>query len=111
MGGIKKKTMNEDEENGGHDWQALLAGTVIGLAVGGALGLLFAPKEGGELRGELRGKAEESLDNLRETSAELSVRVKELAARTKDNLAASVEAGKDAYARTRDDMLAQLDEA
>ncbi|MGC4046986.1 MAG: hypothetical protein QM758_24590 [Armatimonas sp.] len=32
--------MNE-EENGGHDWQALLAGTVIGLALGGALGLLL----------------------------------------------------------------------
>lgn len=102
--------MNEDE-NGGHDWQALLAGTVIGLALGGALGLLFAPKAGNELRGDLRDKAEESLDNLRETSAELSVRVKELAARTKDNLSASVEAGKDAYSRTRDEMLSQLDNA
>jgi gas vesicle protein len=98
-----------NEEDGGHDWQALLAGTVIGLAVGGALGLLFAPKAGGELRGELRDKAEESLDNLRETSAEFSIRVKELAARTKENLAASVEAGKDAYSRTRDEMLSQLD--
>ncbi|MGC4044925.1 MAG: YtxH domain-containing protein [Armatimonas sp.] len=102
--------MNE-EENGGHDWQALLAGTVIGLALGGALGLLFAPKAGNELRGDLRDKAEESLDNLRETSAELSARVKDLASRTKDNLAASVEAGKDAYSRTRDEMMSQLDNA
>ena len=39
-----RKIMNE--ENDGHDFQALLAGTVIGLAVGGALGLLFAPQGG-----------------------------------------------------------------
>jgi gas vesicle protein len=100
-----------EEEDGGHDWQALLAGTVIGLAIGGAVGLLLAPKAGDELRGDLRDRAEESLDNLRETSAELSARVKDLAARTKDNLAASVDAGKDAYSRTRDEMLAQLDNA
>lgn len=98
-----------NEENDGHDFQAILAGTVIGLAVGGALGLLFAPKAGDELRGDLRDKTEESLDNLRNASAELSAKVKELAEQTKDNLAASMDAGKEAYSKTRDEMLSQLD--
>ena len=98
--------MNEDN---GHDFQALLAGTVIGLAVGGVVGILLAPKAGSDLRGDLKDKTEESLDNLRSASAELSAKVKELAEQTKANLAVSVDAGKDAYVRTRDEMRAQLD--
>ena len=42
------------------------AAALIGAAVGAALGLLFAPKPGIELRGELKSKAEEIAAQVRE---------------------------------------------
>ena len=76
----------------------------LGLGLGVAVGLLFAPKSGAETRDLIRSKADESKDylkrrssELRETAAETIERGRTAVSRQRDNLAAAVEAGKQAY--------------
>ena len=76
----------------------------LGLGLGVAVGVLFAPKSGAETRDFLRTKAEDGTDyvkrraeDLRDTAADAIDRSKEGIRRHKDNLAAAVDAGKQAY--------------
>ncbi len=76
----------------------------LGLGLGVAVGVLFAPKSGAETREFLRSKADEGTDyvkrraeDLRETASDALDRGKETVRRHKDNLAAAVDAGKQAY--------------
>ena len=76
----------------------------LGLGLGVAVGVLFAPKSGSETREFLRAKAEEGIDTvkeqastLKETAAEALERSKQTIQKHKDNLASAVEAGKQAY--------------
>jgi len=76
----------------------------LGLGLGVAAGVLFAPKSGAETRELLRSKAEElpdlakrQADDLREKATETLVRGKSAIQRHKENLSAAVEAGKQAY--------------
>jgi gas vesicle protein len=80
----------------------------LGLGLGVAVGVLFAPKSGEETREYIRSKAGESADyvrrrgsDLREAAEDAIDRGKETLRRQKDNLSAAVEAGKQAY---RDSM-------
>lgn len=77
---------------------------LLGLGLGVAVGVLFAPKSGAETREYLKGKAEEGTDfvkrragELRESAADAIDRSKETVRRHKDNLSAAVEAGRQAY--------------
>lgn len=99
--------MEEDDDNS--TFVNLAAGFVVGLATGGLLGLLFAPKPGSELREDLKDRTEEAMDRLQEATSDLVARSKDLAAQTKENLAHSLEAGKTAYAEKREELMAQLD--
>jgi gas vesicle protein len=76
----------------------------LGLGLGVAVGILFAPKSGAETRQLLKSKAEEGADyvkrrgtELRDTAAETLERGKQTVARHRDNLSAAVDAGKQAY--------------
>jgi gas vesicle protein len=76
----------------------------LGLGVGVAAGVLFAPKSGNETRELIRGKANEGADYVKRRGAELKDnttevidRSKESLRRHKDNLSAAVDAGKQAY--------------
>jgi gas vesicle protein len=76
----------------------------LGLGVGVAVGVLFAPKAGTETREFIRDKAGEGVDyvkrrgeDLRDTATETIERTKEKLRRQKENLAAAVDAGKQAY--------------
>jgi len=76
----------------------------LGLGLGVAVGVLFAPKSGEETRNLLRSKAEEGADyvkrrgvELKDTATEALDRGKQTVARHRDNLSAAVEAGKQAY--------------
>jgi gas vesicle protein len=76
----------------------------LGLGIGVAVGILFAPKSGEETRGIIRSKAGESKDylrrrssELRESAADLVERGKTVVARQKEQLAAAVDAGRQAY--------------
>jgi gas vesicle protein len=76
----------------------------LGLGLGVAVGVLFAPKSGTETRELIRDKANEGVgyvkrrgEDLRDTATETIERSKETLRRHKDNLAAAVDAGKQAY--------------
>ncbi len=76
----------------------------LGLGLGVAVGLLFAPKSGPETRDLLLSKADEGREyikrrgeDLRDSANDLVDKGKTVISRQKDQLAAAVEAGKAAY--------------
>jgi gas vesicle protein len=76
----------------------------LGLGVGLAAGLLFAPKSGEETRALLRGKADESRDfvkrkseEIRESASDIVDRSREAVRRQREQFTAAVEAGRQAY--------------
>jgi gas vesicle protein len=76
----------------------------LGLGLGVAVGLLFAPKTGEETRDLLLTKADEGKEflkrrssELRDTAADVVEKGKNAVSRQKDQLSAAVEAGKQAY--------------
>jgi gas vesicle protein len=81
-----------------------LAYFVLGLGVGVAVGMIFAPVSGSEARGAIRNKAQESSDFLRrrseefrDTATDAVHKGKEMMSRQRDQLSAAVDAGKQAY--------------
>jgi len=76
----------------------------LGLGLGVAAGLLFAPKTGAETRDLIRSKADEGRDYVRRRGNELVDNAndaiekgKTAISKQRDNLNAAVEAGKQAY--------------
>ncbi len=76
----------------------------LGLGIGVAVGVLFAPKSGEETREFILTKAGEGKDyikrrgeDLRESAGEYVEKGKTAITRQKDHLSAAVEAGKAAY--------------
>ncbi len=76
----------------------------LGLGLGVAAGLLFAPKSGPETRDLLRSKADEGKEFLKRRTAEVRdqasdaiERGRSTVTKQRDNLMAAVEAGKQAY--------------
>ncbi len=79
----------------------------LGLGIGVAAGILFAPGSGEETRQLLKAKADESKDYVKRRSDELRMeatdvvdRGKQAVARQKEQVAAAVDAGKRAYRET-----------
>ena len=79
----------------------------LGLGLGVAAGLLFAPKTGEETRELIRSKADEGKEylkqrtvELKETANETIERGRSAVTRQRDNLTAAVEAGKQASGKT-----------
>ncbi len=77
---------------------------LLGLGLGVAVGILFAPKSGEETRHLIRSKADEGKDYLsrrssevKESANELVERGKAAATRQREQVSAAVEAGKQAY--------------
>ncbi len=76
----------------------------LGLGIGVAVGILFAPKSGEETRELIRSKAGEGTDylrrrseDLREKAADIVERGKGAVQRQKEQLQAAVDAGRLAY--------------
>lgn len=76
----------------------------LGLGLGVAAGLLFAPKSGPETRDLLRSKADEGKEFLKKRTAEVRDqasdaidRGRSTVNRQRDNLMAAMDAGKQAY--------------
>ena len=76
----------------------------LGLGLGVALGVLFAPKSGEETREFIKDKADEGREFLkrrsgefREQASDLVDRGKQAVNRQRDQVAAAVEAGRQAY--------------
>jgi gas vesicle protein len=76
----------------------------LGLGLGVAVGLLFAPKTGAETRDLIRSKADEGKEYLKRATSDLRDQANDAIERgrsavrsQRDNLSAAVEAGKAAY--------------
>jgi len=76
----------------------------LGLGLGVAAGMLFAPKTGEETRDFLRKKADEGADfikrrsdDLRESASDYVDKGREVLNKQRDNISAAVDAGKAAY--------------
>ena len=76
----------------------------LGLGLGVAVGMLFAPKSGSDTRDLLLTKADESKDylrrqseSLRDSASDLVEKGKSMVNRQRDQLSEAVEAGKQAY--------------
>ena len=81
-----------------------LACFFLGIGVGVAVGMIFAPVSGSETRGMIRGRAQEGGDYLRRRSGEIRdsasdvvQKGKDIVNRQRDQLSAAVDAGKQAY--------------
>jgi gas vesicle protein len=77
---------------------------LFGLGMGVAIGVLFAPKSGQETREMLKSKASEGRDYLRrkgeevrDSATEMIGRGREVFQSQKENLAAALDAGRQAY--------------
>ena len=77
---------------------------LVGLGFGALLGVLFAPQSGEETRKLIADKTEEGRDYLlrksrqvREQAADYIDRGKETVAKQREQIAAAIEAGKQAY--------------
>ena len=76
----------------------------LGLGIGTALGILFAPKPGEEIREELRSRAAEGGEYLRKRGGQLREQAEEVIDRgrgavgsQREQLSAALEAGRKAY--------------
>ncbi len=76
----------------------------LGLGMGVAAGMLFAPKSGEETREFLRQKADDSAEfvkrrgeGLRESASEYVEKGRTVLSQQRDNISAAVDAGKTAY--------------
>jgi gas vesicle protein len=90
----------------------------LGMGIGVAVGILFAPKPGEETRRFLREKADEGKDYLKkrgddliDSAGEMVDRGKTVLNRQKDQLAAAVEAGRQAYCESTAASAAEPDPA
>jgi gas vesicle protein len=81
-----------------------LANFFLGLGIGVGLGILFAPKSGGETRELILNKADQGKEFLKKQSATLQdtannlvEKGRDLIGRQRDNINDAVQAGKQAY--------------
>ena len=64
--------MEKPENNNGK----LIGALLVGAAIGGALGILFAPNKGSETRKKLAAKGEDLSDSIKEKFTDLTENVK-----------------------------------
>ncbi|HEV2762891.1 MAG TPA: YtxH domain-containing protein [Pyrinomonadaceae bacterium] len=120
--------MTESRLREADDMSARLTYFLIGGTVGAIVALLFAPKSGRELRGDIADATRKSVDRTRETATQLGTRAgeyydaaaakagelatsaREAAARRGEHLSAAIDAGRRAYEeekrRTASDAIA-----
>lgn len=77
---------------------------LLGLGLGVAVGLLFAPRSGTETRGYIKSKADEGAEYVKRRSSELRGsatdlvdRGKQIISKQRDQFSSAIEAGKQAY--------------
>ncbi len=79
------------------DWSGTLTAFVIGVGVGAALGVLFAPKSGEETREFLRDNARRGLNQATAAGRKISRQAREVVEDVSDQLGDVAEAGSRAF--------------
>jgi gas vesicle protein len=85
---------------GRNDWSSMITGIAIGLGVGAALGILFAPQSGEDTRDYLVGAAKDRFNDTKHRFSDVTDRVRDVKARFSN----VVESGKD-FARQAQDSV------
>lgn len=75
-------------------WGSLLAGMIMGAAIGTAVGILYAPKPGVELRADINVRLEELKARMDEIASEVSEQAKTRLSETREDLTQAIEAGR-----------------
>jgi gas vesicle protein len=70
---------------------------VVGVGIGAAAALLFAPKSGGELRADLAQGANDGIDQVRKKGKQVRDRANEVMDIASDRVQEALEAGQIAY--------------
>lgn len=80
-----------------------ISGTVLtfiaGIGVGALAALLFAPKAGEELRGDITDGFDDGLKQFRKTGKDLRRRAQKVVNMAKDEVAGAVDAASDAFSQ------------
>jgi gas vesicle protein len=87
--------MSEEKQGSGFAW------FLLGLGVGAAVGILYAPKAGTETRDDLRQQARESGEYIKQKSRAAADQVSDMIETGKGRLNDYVDKGKDAIERGR----------
>jgi gas vesicle protein len=87
--------MTEEKQGGGFGW------FLLGLGIGAAVGVLYAPKPGSETRDGLRQQAREGGEYIKQKSREAADQMNNLIDVGKDQVGDYVEKGKQAVDRGR----------
>lgn len=82
---VNKSTSRNDSDTG-----KVLAAAIIGLAVGGILGILFAPTAGAEVRSNIAGTVGELSDTVREKARQGADKLAELKNQAVDTVKSKV---------------------
>jgi gas vesicle protein len=90
---LKEKYMSADR--GGFGW------FLVGLGIGAAVGVLYAPKPGQETREDLASTARDSSEFVKQRSRQVADKVGDITDRSRDHLNEYVDRGKDAVDRGR----------
>jgi gas vesicle protein len=92
----------------GDDSGSKLTYFIVGLGIGAAFGLLFAPTTGEETRDYLTQRAEDGREyaerkarELRDRAGDLVERGKQVAKQSTESVSAAIDAGVDAYKREK----------
>ena len=70
---------------------------LAGLTAGAVLGVVFAARSGKETRKAIREKAQQGANHIASATGKVGVRLKDAAAKGKDQIGDAVEAAKNAY--------------
>ena len=79
------------------NWPETILTFVLGVSVGAVAALLFAPKAGEELRGDIAEGVSDGVNQVRSTAKDLEKRAQKLVDLAKDQVHDAIEAGDNAY--------------
>jgi gas vesicle protein len=74
---------------------------ILGAGVGAAVALLFAPKSGEDLRGDITNGVNEGISQVRSKSRELKQRAQTVVDIAKDHVQDAIDAGDKAYSQAK----------
>lgn len=117
--GTENEIANNGHENGGKrkessgsltrmdqvdqgNWSGKFTTFAVGLGIGAAVGLLFAPASGKKTRNYISRTVKDGLDEAADTGKRWSRRAHETVDDVKTNVTGAVEAGQKAYRTARD---------